>query len=101
MTDAISAQLRSAYKADAESVFDLLKDVAPEIPLRLDQGRDQQIRELVRECISSGSSWVTIDSAGTLNRISCCQTVQALYLDALSTRHRDQLRLCSKELARA
>jgi hypothetical protein len=66
MTDAISAHLRSANKADAKSVFDLLRDVAPEIPLRLDQGRDQQIRELVGECISSGSLWVTIDSEGRL-----------------------------------
>jgi ribosomal protein S18 acetylase RimI-like enzyme len=51
---------RVAAPGDSEGIFDVLAEVAPEIPLLIDtRERRKAVSEIINECISTGESWVT------------------------------------------
>jgi hypothetical protein len=61
----IGMQIRSTTQDDATSIFVVLAEVAPEIPLPLDTNeRREAVSNIVKECSNSGESWVATDDNG-------------------------------------
>jgi GNAT superfamily N-acetyltransferase len=58
---------RQAELNEAVEILELLKAVAPEIPIALDtRGQEEKVYPVIRNCARSGASWVAVDEA---NRI--------------------------------
>ena len=56
-----------ANRGDANGIFTVLQEVAPEIPLSLDTPEHQQsIQSIIAECCDCGDSWVAVDADGTI-----------------------------------
>jgi ribosomal protein S18 acetylase RimI-like enzyme len=48
-------------------IFDIMQEVAPEIPILLDAPeRQEMMKAIIIECCASGESWVAVDSDGTV-----------------------------------
>jgi ribosomal protein S18 acetylase RimI-like enzyme len=58
---------RAATRNDETNVWDVLVEVAPNIPLALDDQHDQEIaQDLIRRCIDGGDTWIAVDSKGAI-----------------------------------
>jgi hypothetical protein len=58
----IAMSVRAAHPSESSAVFSVLTEIAPEIPLRLDnEERQRRIRELVDGACASQMSWVSLD----------------------------------------
>src|SRR5260370_2667148 len=56
--------VRAAHPSESSTVFRVLTEIAPEIPLRLDnEERQRRIRELVDAACASQMSWVSLDDS--------------------------------------
>src|SRR5260221_565019 len=60
----IEMSVRAAHPSESSTVFRVLTEIAPEIPLRLDnEERQRRIRELVDAACASQMSWVSLDDS--------------------------------------
>jgi N-acetylglutamate synthase-like GNAT family acetyltransferase len=58
---------RVADENDAAAIFDIMQEVASEIPVMLDSPEHQEaMKGTIVECCDSGESWVAVDSDGTV-----------------------------------
>lgn len=59
---------RVAAPADAAAIFNVLAEVAPEIPLLIIDSRERRevVYKIVDKCIAAGEPWVTMDGGGVV-----------------------------------
>src|SRR5579863_7572908 len=56
---------RMATRDDETNVWDVLVEVAPNIPVALDDpGGRGIVKNLIRTCIDGGDTWIAVDSNG-------------------------------------
>jgi hypothetical protein len=59
---ATTYRYRLATSDDVSAIFAVLKEIAPEIPLRLDNSERQMlVFEQIHRCIGSGEVWIALD----------------------------------------
>jgi ribosomal protein S18 acetylase RimI-like enzyme len=60
-------ECRVASRDDETNVWDVLVEVAPNIPVPLDDPEAQGIvQNLIRRCIDAGNTWIAVDSNGVV-----------------------------------
>ena len=58
-------EYRVAGSHDETDMYEVIEQVAPEIPVLLDtEGRQKAMRGIIVECHKSGKSWVAVDTNG-------------------------------------
>ena len=58
---------RVAKQDDETNIWDVLVEVAPEIPVPTDdQERQKALQDLIRRCVDGGDTWVAVDSNGAV-----------------------------------
>jgi hypothetical protein len=58
---------RVARRADETNIWDVFVEIAPDVPVPVDDPEGQKILQgLIRECVDGGDSWVAVDSDGVV-----------------------------------
>jgi hypothetical protein len=58
---------RVADKNDEASIWNVLVEVAPDIPARVEKPQDQEyLKAVISTCVAGSNSWVAIDSKGVV-----------------------------------
>jgi hypothetical protein len=69
---------RQAELGEAVDILELLKEVAPEIPVAIDtRDREEAIYGLIRTCARSGESWVAVDGTSCIVGFVLVEPAQA------------------------
>ena len=80
-------EYRVASSHDETDMYEVIEEVAPEIPVLLDtEGRQNAMRGIIVECHRSGKSWVAVDANGKV--VGCVLARSDFHEDgALSLRY--------------
>ena len=58
---------RAAERNDKTNIWDILVELAPDIPARVEKLEDQEgLQVLIRQCVEGGDSWVAVDPKGNV-----------------------------------
>jgi ribosomal protein S18 acetylase RimI-like enzyme len=91
-TDANKIDYRPAVLDDETDILEVLEEVAPEIPVKLDgPERQSKIKSAITERRESGKSWVAVDEDGAivgfaLARPDVYENQAAIYIDYVGVR---------------
>jgi predicted N-acetyltransferase YhbS len=65
--DQVTFEYRTAVGSDAANIFDVLQNVASEVPVSIDDSeRQERMKFIVKECCDSGESLVAVDGDGSV-----------------------------------
>lgn len=88
-------ECRVADKNDEAGIWEVLVEVAPDIPARVEEPEDQEnLKAFIGEWVAGGSSWVAVDSEDVVigfvlskqdNAIMALEKKNALYLPYIGT----------------